>query len=43
MRFHAAGTAVNDSSTGNVILWPDMINSYINNSQLRLCRFRWNR
>ena len=29
-------TAVNDPN-GNVILWPDMINGYVNNKQLRLC------
>ena len=29
-------TAVNDQN-GNVILWPDMVNAYINNKQLRLC------
>ncbi len=29
-------TAVNDPF-GNEILWPDMINAYVNNKQLRLC------
>jgi prepilin-type N-terminal cleavage/methylation domain-containing protein/prepilin-type processing-associated H-X9-DG protein len=31
------GTAVIDPSTGNTILWPDMINSFVKNSQIRLC------
>lgn len=29
-------TAVNDPN-GNEILWPDMINAYVNNKHLRLC------
>ena len=31
------GTAVTDLTTGNTILWPDIINSFVRNSQIRLC------